>query len=245
VKSKRIWVAKDYDIGYKSKSHMAEFSPNPDGRNKRDTSINEYKNRLMITENSKMENRISVNKLRDKNTLAPFLEQNVYEEIVEESELEGQDLFNFLIGYDMDISLEENMKIFKPSNEKNDIYKIIIKNNKSYIKLRTLSNILKIDLNILLKTFENIYDKNKQYFLLSNNIEMIIIGEKRCYLISYSLVLLMAYNYKNNEPNGKLNQDFFLLITHFKEKSIGLLGYFFYKTVIEKRYFELFYYHDK
>ncbi len=244
MKSKRIWVAKDYDVGYKSKSHMAEFSPNPDGRNKRDTSIKEYNKRLMMAENSKMENKVTVNRLRNKKKLAPFLDQKEYEEIVEESELEGQNLFDFLITYNKNISVEENLKKFKPSS-KNDIYKILIKNNNLYIKLGILSNILKIDFNRLLKIFEDIDDKNKKYFSLSNNIEIEIVGKKKRYLISYSLVLLMAYNYKNNEPNGILNQDFFLLVTKFKEKKVGLIAYNFHTSWIEICYLKLFNYYDK
>ncbi len=63
--SKRIWVDKDYDIGYKSKSHMAEFSPNPDGRNKGDTSFMKYDKRLKNIQSDSMSYRIEINQQRN------------------------------------------------------------------------------------------------------------------------------------------------------------------------------------
>lgn len=213
VENKRIWVAKDHDIGYKSKSHMAEFSPNPDadGRNKRDTSIQEYKRRLKIVENTTMQNRISINKIRNKQGLSPFLEQDEYDLIVEESELEEQNLFDFLRSYNLDISLDENLKKFVPL-EKEDKYQILVKNNKLYIRLDILSDLLGIKKNTLLKKFKNYM--TTLGLLPKDEIKQDI---KSC-LISYTLILWMAYQYKINEPKNKLNQIFILIILEFKDK---------------------------
>jgi len=237
MKSKRIWVAKDYDIGYKSKSHMAEFSPNPDGRNKRDTSIKEYNKRLMMAENSKMTNRVSVNKLRDEKGLAPFLEQNKYEEIVEESELEGQNLFNFLIGYKIDISLEENLNLFDEIIEKNDFPEIISRQDMPYVRIEELSRYLNIDMKKLLSIFkkfnrtffnDSLPKKSDHYFIYNN--------DKNSHLISFFYISMLALNeIKKSAPLSlllhelkkyKLNSSFERLIHdicngYFRSNSCG------------------------
>jgi len=233
VESKRIWVAKDHDIGYKSKSHMAEFSPNPDGRNKRDTSILEYKRRSKIVENTIMQNRISINKIRNKQDLSPFLEQDEYDLIVEESELEEQNLVDFLISYNLDISLDENLKKFVPL-KKEDKYQILVKNNNLYIRLEILSDLLNIKENTLLKKFKNYM---KTFDLLPKD-EIIQNKNGKYYLISYVLILWMAYQYKINEPKNKLNKTFTLIILEFKDKDKSFKGDLFV-SFIEKGYFPL------
>lgn len=244
--SKRIWVAKDYDVGYKSKSHMAEFSSNPDGRNKRDSSFNEYKKRLNIEEDIRMKNRISVNKLRDKQGLDPFLNQNEYEEIVEESELEGQNLVDFLIQYNLDLELADNLKKFIPSKKTQNIkYKILKKNNILYIKLGALATLLRMDMKKLLEVLESsntefINNKLVYFYPSTNNIYKEIKNEKSIYFISYSLILALAYYYKKENPKSKLNQDFFILISNFKKHDIGLGSYTLFTSLFVDKYFRLF-----
>lgn len=249
--SKRIWVAKDYDVGYKSKSHMAEFSPNPDGRNKRDTSYKKYKRRINNQENIKMKNRISINKLRNNHKLPPFLEANEYEEIVEESELSGQDLVDFLIQYDLDLTIDDNVKRFVPAKKnQNTEYKIFEKNNILYINLGSLSSLLKMDMKKLLEILENSNDEFIQnkipLYPSTNNIykEETKTG-KITYLISYSLILAFAYSYKLTNPKCKLNQDFYLLISAFKKNVVGLIGYDMFNSLFTKKYFELFKYSQR
>ena len=255
MKSKRIWVAKDFDVGYKSKSHMAEFSPNPDGRNKRDTSFKEYKKRLNIEEDIRMKNRISINRLRNNQNLAPFLEQSKYEEIGEESELEGQDLVDFLIQYNLDLELDDNLKKFIPSKKNQNIkYKILEKNGILYIKLGSLAYLLKTDNQKLLeimKVFNDdlINDKNVRYYPEKDNIYREIKNKKSTYFISYSLILAFSLNYKISQPKGKLNQSFFLLISDFERnmKRLRLFSSFIMFTSLGmfslnlvEQYFKLF-----
>ena len=226
MKSKRIWVAKDYDVGYKSKSHMAEFSPNPDGRNKRDTSFKEYNKRLMMAENLKMTNRISVNKLRDEKKLPPFLNQNEYDEIVEESELEGQNLFNLLINYNMKNTLDENIKNSNKYEEKKSILpKIIIKEDRVYVNLDELSTYLCIDIDKLFSCFESLlfvnyiipYDKKEKYLIHFRCIvlkieEILMFGKNEVLIPKLSILYLELKNLKTNSPYLK-----YIASTYYEE----------------------------
>lgn len=83
----------------KSKSYMAEFTSSPDSRLKSETSYLDFINRIKSMKNDSNNYRIGINKLRNKHSLKPFLDSDEFEEIVNESTLEGEELYKYLIEY--------------------------------------------------------------------------------------------------------------------------------------------------
>lgn len=88
----------DWKFGGKSKSNMAEFSSNPDSRNKTDVSFAEYQRRLKEAQYSQEEYRININKIRYAHNLLPYKTQEELEEVIEDSELDDEEeLWSYLI----------------------------------------------------------------------------------------------------------------------------------------------------
>lgn len=75
-----------------------------------------------------MSYRIEINKQRNKISFPTFLDQEQFDEIKIESELEEENLSTFLINYDMKISFEENIQKFEIKEVKHFFPKIINKN---------------------------------------------------------------------------------------------------------------------
>ena len=94
--------ANGFPLGSKSKSNMAEFSPNPDSRNKSDVSVNDRNKRILDKEDRILKYRVSINKKRLENGLYTFSDALEFEEIKDSSDLDGEDLINYLIAYDSD-----------------------------------------------------------------------------------------------------------------------------------------------
>lgn len=92
----------DWKLGIKSKSNMAEFSSNPDERLKSEISYAEHQKRQKNENDHRMKNRIEVNKKRYENNLDTFTNQNEFEELIDSCNLEGHELFEFLIKYKKD-----------------------------------------------------------------------------------------------------------------------------------------------
>lgn len=81
----------DWKLGGKSKSNMAEFSSNPDSRNKADVSFSEHQRKLKEAQYSEEEYRININRIRYTHNLPPYKTQEELEEIIEDSELEDEE----------------------------------------------------------------------------------------------------------------------------------------------------------
>lgn len=90
----------DWKLGYKSKSNMAEFSSNPDNRLKHEVSYETHNKRIKEECDKHREYRVSINKERQKIGLTDFFDnQDSFDNIIAESELEDSDLKYYLIYY--------------------------------------------------------------------------------------------------------------------------------------------------
>lgn len=87
-------------LGERSKSYMAEFSSNPDERLKSEVSYSEHKKREKHNDDKRNEYRIKVNQERDKNNLYTFKNQDEFEELIDNCNIEDdQKLFKYLTTY--------------------------------------------------------------------------------------------------------------------------------------------------
>lgn len=250
MESHRIHGKNNYDLSEQSKSNMAEFSPNPDDRKKKETSYKKYNQRQQDKQSQEMQFRVSINKKRDKlNYQTLFNKQEEFDEILEESELENEKLINFLIHYDLNMSIEENKKsLLLEDKEKVETEKFYIQNGMSYVSLKILAKAVHGNSNHLLNLLESVDEaiKKKNPFLEAllalHKIENIIqrtTRKKTDYFISYCLVLHFANTYKSIEPKSKLNGILLLLILDFKNIKLdsrvyGSLIYQIEKTYLNK-----------
>ena len=83
-------------LGERSKSNMAEFSSNPDERLKSEVSYAEHKKREKIESNIRSAYRIEVNRERKMNNLDTFIDQEEFEELIDDCSLKDADLFEYL-----------------------------------------------------------------------------------------------------------------------------------------------------
>ncbi|WP_345988744.1 hypothetical protein WCX18_00785 [Sulfurimonas sp. HSL1-2] len=90
----------DWKLGIKSKSHRAEFSPNPDDRKKSEVKYHEYARRLKEEMNQEMAYRVEINKIRHQYGLEPFLDQETFNELIDDCDLKGEALWHYLCEYD-------------------------------------------------------------------------------------------------------------------------------------------------
>jgi len=95
----QIYAAGGKRLGERSKSYMAEFSTNPDERLKSEVSYSDHQKRLKVEADERAAYRIEVNKLRYKNNLETFKNQDKFEELIDDCGLQDDELFEFLINY--------------------------------------------------------------------------------------------------------------------------------------------------
>lgn len=96
----QIYSVSGKRLGERSKSHMAEFSSNPDERLKSEISYLEHKKRKKYNEDKKNEYRIKVNQERDKKNLYTFMDQDEFEELIDNCDFKDeQKLFEYLTTY--------------------------------------------------------------------------------------------------------------------------------------------------
>lgn len=98
---------------------MAEFSSNPDSRNKLETNFSEYLKRVKDAKANIEYLRISINRERNKTKLKPFLDNEEFEELIEDIELSNEALVRYLISYIPGLSVDDfidntyNKELFK------------------------------------------------------------------------------------------------------------------------------------
>ena len=174
----------------KSKSHMAEFSPNPDERLKSDISYSAHTRRLKEEASDKMQFRVRVNRKRDEKGLKVFLDQDQkkFDDIIECGKLEGEELWSFLTICDLDARPEDIKENTKPNLSSNEISPIIV-HGAPMVKSIDLAHLLNIDHNDL------IY-QCKQLDILNGhieNFEMILLSTSDEYAyMSYQRILALT-----------------------------------------------------
>ncbi len=145
----QIKSSNGYSLGIRSKSHMAEFSVNPDDRKKSEVSVEKHKKKIHEKEDENRKHIVSINKRRIGNGLEPFSNSEKFEEIINDSDLEEPDLTNYLIAYDInDLSTTipgknkniviPGMTIIKKKKDENE--KKILKNNYSPKQIKALTS---------------------------------------------------------------------------------------------------------
>lgn len=102
----QIYSKSGMSLGKKDKSHMAEFSANPDERKKREVPYSKHLQKVKAELDEQDALRIKVNKIRHEKGLELFSDREAFEDFVEESGLEDGPLFHFLITYGSDEEIE-------------------------------------------------------------------------------------------------------------------------------------------
>ncbi len=110
----QVYSGNGFKLSGKSKSNMAEFSLNPDGRKKSEVSYHKYITRKKEENNQRMTDRIRINNARYEQGLETFLNQDMFDEIIEECEFEKEQLWNFLLTYNLQLNIDENLSEYTP-----------------------------------------------------------------------------------------------------------------------------------
>ncbi len=185
----QIYSGSGFKLGGKSKSNMAEFSPNPDGRNKADVSYQEHMNRSKDENNNHMKYRIVINHARYEKELETFLDQDIFDEAVDECEFEKEQLWNFLITYDLQLSIDENISRYIPIVIENITMSIMDINDFPAFEVKGFIDSLNME-NSEFKNVNNAINKiegiNKVY-----NVELMSVSDTE--YISYQRILILIW----------------------------------------------------
>ncbi len=114
-------------IGKRDKSHMAEFSANPDSRKKGEVSYSTYLKRLKEQKNSSDSYRVTINKMRHMKGLLPFKDIDEFLQIVDEStfDIGDEELQQYLLDYEIqEPPINQEIKPLIKQIQRNDIKKI-------------------------------------------------------------------------------------------------------------------------
>jgi hypothetical protein len=190
-----------YSLGQKTKSHMAEFSANPDARNKRDISYQDSKKRKKIEDEENDFYRIQVNKVRNSNNLSLFTDIEEFEDLIEESNFKGEVLWKYLITY------KEGVKntIDETKDEDNQIF---VHKKFPAISSKYLSYYIQIKHHELVHLNKQI--EGEFYYILNeeiqyiHNLESILMNSQKGYLFTYQRVFLFSLMFKWPDKQLKL-----------------------------------------
>lgn len=207
----------------KSKSYMAEFTSNPDSRLKSETSYADFINRLKSLKNDLNNYRIGINKIRNEYHLKPFLDSDEFEEIVNDSLLEGEELYKYLIEYGTTLTIYT-------IKHKRPISKTI---NKTIPK-QTVQKASKLPKIIPELSTEIIYDKDEIVFAMYKKYNTDSID-----------FFLFVYNFYRYRDKGSINSSEILatvlseldkqssISTKTRLKRINLMVHLFYTNCIK------------
>lgn len=97
-------------IGKREKSHMAEFSPNPDSRKKGEVSYATHMKRLKEQKNCSDSYRVAINKMRNLKGLLPFKDIDDFLQIIDDSgfEIGDEELLQYLLDYAINPMISTN-----------------------------------------------------------------------------------------------------------------------------------------
>lgn len=109
-------------IGKRDKSHMAEFSPNPDSRKKGEVSYSTYIKRLKEQKSCSDSYRVTINKMRHMQGLLPFKDIDEFLQIVNEStfDIGDEELQKYLLTYEVVLPppvIQEKPNLIQTKNE--------------------------------------------------------------------------------------------------------------------------------
>ncbi len=178
-------------LGKKDKSHMAEFSSNPDERKKHEVSYSKHLQKVKAELDEQDVLRIKVNKIRHENGLELFSDREAFEDFVEESGLEDGQLFHYLIAYGSDEEIKYESIATNP---------IIIHNHIPCIS----SNFLAEYLDIEDKEIKKLSDIIDHQFLQISHIKTIPMKNGHGVLIGYYRLMLYILIVDDNSLLDKL-----------------------------------------
>lgn len=173
----QIYSKSGMSLGKKDKSHMAEFSSNPDERKKHEVSYSKHLQKVKADLDEQDALRIKVNKIRHEKGLELFSDREAFDEFVEESGLEDGPLFHFLITYGSDEEIKYESIATNP---------IIIHNHIPCIS----SNFLAEYLGIEDKEIKKLSDFIDHQFLQISHIKTIPMKNGHGVLIGYYRLIL-------------------------------------------------------
>ncbi len=187
----QIYSRSGFKFGGKSKSNMAEFSLNPDGRKKAEVSYQEHMNRSREEDNNHTKFRIRINKARYEKGLATFKDQDIFDEVIEECEFENKQLENFLMTYDLKLSIDENIGSYVPIAIDNITMQIMDINDFPALEVKNFLD----SLNMKYSEFNNANNAINKIEGINNvyNVELISVSNTE--YISYQRILIFIWMY--------------------------------------------------
>lgn len=180
----QIYSKSGMSLGKKDKSHMAEFSSNPDERKKREVSYSKHLQKVKAELDEQDALRIKVNKIRHEKGLELFSDREAFEDFVEESGLEDGPLFHFLITYGSNEEVEYKSVVTEP---------IFIYNYVPSITSNYLSEYLCIDHEEIIEMSHFIDNK----FFKLYHIKTIALKNGHGFIITYYRLMLFVLYLEN------------------------------------------------
>lgn len=187
----QIYSKSGMPLGKKDKSHMAEFSSNPDERKKHEVPYSQHLQKVKVELDQQDALRIKVNKIRYEKGLELFSDREAFEDFVEESELDDGRLFHFLITYGSDEEVEYESIETDP---------IFFHNHVPCITSNYLSDFLSITHDEIINLSHLI---DSQFFKLTH-IKTIPMKNEHGLIITYYRLMLLILFFEDRELLDKL-----------------------------------------
>lgn len=209
----QIYSNSGMPLGKKEKSHMAEFSANPDERLKREVSYSMHKQKIKMEIDKQDALRIRVNKIRNEKGLSVFSDSEKFDELVDECGYEDSKLFQYLITFG---SNEE----FK--NEDNFEEKIFIYHSIPSISSNYLAEYLDVDQSEII---------NLSYLVSNKLINMsymksVSLKNGKGLIITYDRLMFFILFVENSILNKKMYSLLQDMKNFNKGSSIGMFTFF-------------------
>lgn len=154
-------------IGKRDKSHMAEFSSNPDSRKKGEVSFETYMKRLKEQKSCSDSYRVTINKIRNMKGLLTFKDIDEFLQIIDESDFDiGDDgLQKYLLEYEIqEPPVKQEIKPSIKQVQENEIKKI---SSEKVVQPNDTPETIAIDVMKFLKKIVPYYENNLQTILVS------------------------------------------------------------------------------